>query len=122
MKPVWGQNAAGSAGRGIGSMQPSEFMKFAMPLMMAWYFSRRAFPPKLIHIIVALVIAMIPFVLVALQPDLNIGLIISCLCAIFKWHVMAINLRSNHCIGARSTIALDVLFAGVPKEKGTNLI
>ncbi len=61
---------------GIGSMQPSEFMKFAMPLMMAWYFSRRAFPPKFIHIIVALVIMMIPFVLVALQPDLNIGLII----------------------------------------------
>ena len=25
---------------GIGSMQPSEFMKFAMPLMMAWYFAR----------------------------------------------------------------------------------
>ena len=37
---------------GIGSMQPSEFMKFAMPLMMAWYFSRRPFPPKLLDIIV----------------------------------------------------------------------
>lgn len=68
---------------GIGSMQPSEFMKFAMPLMMAWYFSRRAFPPKLIHIIVALVIMMIPFVLVALQPDLNIGLIIPGVFALF---------------------------------------
>ena len=68
---------------GIGSMQPSEFMKFAMPLMMAWYFSRRAFPPKFIHIIVALVIMMIPFVLVALQPDLNIGLIIPGVFALF---------------------------------------
>ncbi|RKG33971.1 rod shape-determining protein RodA [Acinetobacter tianfuensis] len=61
---------------GIGSMQPSEVMKFAMPLMMAWYFSKRAFPPKFIHIIVALILMAIPFVLVALQPDLNIGLII----------------------------------------------
>lgn len=61
---------------GIGSMQPSEVMKFAMPLMMAWYFSNRAFPPKFVHIIIALIIMMVPFVLVALQPDLNIGLII----------------------------------------------
>ena len=57
-------------------MQPSEFMKFAMPLMMAWYFSRRPFPPKFLDIIIALVLMVIPFVLVALQPDLNIGLII----------------------------------------------
>ncbi|TSH73053.1 rod shape-determining protein RodA [Acinetobacter sp. RF15A] len=61
---------------GVGSMQPSELMKFAMPLMMAWYFSLRPFPPKLVHIIGALILLMIPFVLVALQPDLNIGLII----------------------------------------------
>ena len=61
---------------GIGSMQPSEFMKFAMPLMMAWYFARKPFPPKLIHILGALVIMFVPFVLVALQPDLSIGLII----------------------------------------------
>lgn len=61
---------------GIGSMQPSEVMKFAMPLMMAWYFSMRPFPPKFIHICIALVIMGIPFVLVALQPDLNIGLLV----------------------------------------------
>ncbi|MFH7766501.1 rod shape-determining protein RodA [Acinetobacter sp. BSP-28] len=61
---------------GIGSMQPSEIMKFAMPLMMAWYFSRRAFPPTFLQIMTGLILMMIPFVLVALQPDLNIGLII----------------------------------------------
>jgi rod shape determining protein RodA len=61
---------------GIGSMQPSEVMKFAMPLMMAWYFSLRPFPPKLRHIFLSMFIMMIPFVLVVLQPDLNIGLVI----------------------------------------------
>ncbi|MCT8089233.1 rod shape-determining protein RodA [Acinetobacter sp. ANC 4216] len=61
---------------GIGSMQPSEIMKFAMPLMMAWYFSRRAFPPTFLQIVTGLILMMIPFVMVALQPDLNIGLII----------------------------------------------
>ena len=61
---------------GIGSVQPSEFMKFCMPMMMAWYFSLKPFPPKFKHIVIALALMMVPFVLVALQPDLNIGLII----------------------------------------------
>ena len=42
---------------GVGSVQPSEFMKFTMPLMVAWYFSRKAIPPKLIHIIFAICFA-----------------------------------------------------------------
>ena len=78
---------------GIGSMQPSEFMKFAMPLMMAWYFSRRPFPPKLLDIIVALVLMLIPFVLVLLQPDMNIGLIIPGVFVLFlsgmSWKLIA---------------------------------
>ena len=68
---------------GIGSMQPSEFMKFAMPLMMAWYFAGRAFPPKFMHIVISLGIMMLPFLLAALQPDLNLGLLIPGVCVIF---------------------------------------
>ena len=61
---------------GIGSMQPSELMKFAMPLMVTWYVTRYPIPPRFKHIVVSLIIMVIPFILVALQPDLNIGLII----------------------------------------------
>ena len=68
---------------GIGSMQPSEFMKFAMPLMMAWYFSRQPLPPKFRHIVVALIIMCVPFVLALLQPDLAIGIIIGGVFALF---------------------------------------
>lgn len=68
---------------GLGSMQPSEIMKFAMPLMMAWYISRQPIPPKFTHILGALVIMGIPFVLVLLQPDLNIGLIIPGIMVLF---------------------------------------
>ena len=68
---------------GIGSMQPSDFMKFAMPLMMAWYFAGRAFPPKFMHIVISLGIMMLPFLLAALQPDLNLGLLIPGVCVIF---------------------------------------
>lgn len=78
---------------GIGSMQPSEFMKFAMPLMMAWYFARKPFPPKFLQIVGALILLMIPFVLVALQPDLNIGLIIPGIFVLFlsgmSWRLIA---------------------------------
>ncbi len=79
---------------GIGSMQPSEFMKFAMPLMMAWYFAGRAFPPKFIHIVISLGIMMLPFLLAALQPDLNLGLLIPGVCVIFlsgiSWRLIAL--------------------------------
>lgn len=77
---------------GLGSVQPSEFMKFSMPLMMAWYFSRKAIPPKLIHVIFAFILMLIPFVLVALQPDINIGLIIPGIFVIFlsgiSWRII----------------------------------
>ncbi len=76
----------------LGSMQPSEIMKFAMPLMMAWYFSRKTIPPKLSHVIIALFLMMIPFALVVLQPDLNIGLIIPGIFVIFlsgiSWRII----------------------------------
>ncbi len=79
---------------GIGSMQPSEFMKFAMPLMMAWYFAGRAFPPKFMHIVISLGIMMLPFLLAALQPDLNLGLLIPGVWVIFlsgiSWRLIAL--------------------------------
>lgn len=78
---------------GVGSMQPSEVMKFAMPLMMAWYFARKPFPPKFLDIVGALVILGVPFVLVALQPDLNIGLVIPGIFVLFlsgmSWRLIA---------------------------------
>lgn len=61
---------------GFGSVQPGEFMKIAMPLMMAWFLSRKAFPPALSHVLVALVLIFIPFLLIAKQPDLGTALLI----------------------------------------------
>ena len=61
---------------GLGSMQPSELMKFATPLMIAWYITRKPLPPQLKHIICALFLMCIPMVLIALQPDLGAGILI----------------------------------------------
>lgn len=62
---------------GFFSIQPSEFAKLALILLLAKYFSRRHIEIKnLRHIIVSGVYAGIIFVLVALQPDFGSALII----------------------------------------------
>lgn len=62
---------------GAFSIQPSEFAKLALILVLAKYFSRRHIEIKnLRHIIVSGIYAGIVFVLVALQPDFGSALII----------------------------------------------
>lgn len=61
---------------GFGSMQPSELMKFSIPLMITWYVTRTALPPKFKHIVISLVLMFCPLVLIALQPDLGAGILI----------------------------------------------
>ena len=61
---------------GFGSVQPSEFMKIGMPIMIAWFLSRKALPPSLGQVILSLVLTVIPFVLIAEQPDLGTSLLV----------------------------------------------
>ncbi len=56
---------------GIGSVQPSEFMKIAMPMTAAWLLSRASIPPAFTQILKALVLTAVPFLLIAKQPDLG---------------------------------------------------
>ena len=57
--------------------QPSEFMKLALPMVLAWYFHDRHLPPKKRHVFWALVIILIPTSLIVPQPDLGTALIVS---------------------------------------------
>lgn len=61
---------------GFGSMQPSELMKFSIPLMITWYVTRTALPPKFKDIVISLAFMFCPLVLIALQPDLGAGILI----------------------------------------------
>lgn len=61
---------------GLGSVQPSEFMKIAMPLMIAWFLSRRPLSPKISQICICLIFIGIPFILIAEQPDLGTSLLV----------------------------------------------
>ncbi|MFT6897516.1 MAG: rod shape determining protein RodA [Paraglaciecola sp.] len=58
--------------------QPSEIMKLAVPMMVAWYISRYNLPPKLNHILIGFVLVAIPTLLIAQQPDLGTSLLIAC--------------------------------------------
>ena len=57
-------------------IQPSELMKIAMPLMLAWYFQKREGIKKSWDYGVAAIILAIPVFLIARQPDLGTALLV----------------------------------------------
>jgi len=57
-------------------IQPSEIMKIAMPLMLAWYFQKREGVQKSWDYGVAIIILAIPVFLIARQPDLGTALLV----------------------------------------------
>jgi rod shape determining protein RodA len=62
---------------GVTRIQPSELMKVAVPLALAWYFDRYEAVLKLRDFAVAAVMLLVPVVLIAKQPDLGTALIIT---------------------------------------------
>jgi rod shape determining protein RodA len=61
---------------GVVRFQPSEMMKIAMPLMLAWYFQRREASLKVGDYLVAAVLLGVPTLLIAKQPDLGTALLV----------------------------------------------
>ncbi|MBV1907411.1 MAG: rod shape-determining protein RodA [Pseudomonadales bacterium] len=61
---------------GLPRFQPSEMMKVAVPLMVAWFLNDRPLPPRLRHLAWALLMILVPAVLVGLQPDLGTAILI----------------------------------------------
>ncbi len=61
---------------GIGNIQPSEIMKIALPLILAWYFERHEGSMNWRNFVVAAILVVIPFGLVVRQPDLGTALLI----------------------------------------------
>ncbi|MDR5853304.1 rod shape-determining protein RodA [Caballeronia sp. LZ062] len=57
-------------------IQPSEIMKIAMPLMLAWYYQRRESNIRWWDYIVGFVILMLPVGLIAKQPDLGTAVLV----------------------------------------------
>ena len=61
---------------GVTRIQPSEILKIAMPLMLAWYFHKYEAAIKLRHFAVAGLLLLVPFALIAKQPDLGTAILV----------------------------------------------
>ncbi|CAH2782028.1 MAG: Rod shape-determining protein RodA [uncultured Caballeronia sp.] len=57
-------------------IQPSEIMKIAMPLMLAWYFQRREGGIRWWDYIVGFLILILPTAIIAKQPDLGTAVLV----------------------------------------------
>ena len=57
-------------------IQPSEILKLAMPLMLAWWFQRREGQLRLLDFSIAGLLLLVPVGLVAKQPDLGTAILV----------------------------------------------
>ncbi|AMO37939.1 SEDS family protein MrdB [Thauera humireducens] len=62
---------------GITRIQPSEIMKIAMPLMLAWYFQQREGQTRFVDFLIAGLLLVVPFGLILIQPDLGTSLLVA---------------------------------------------
>jgi len=81
---------------GIIRFQPSEVMKVAMPLAVAYWIVRYGLPPRLGVTVVSLLIIGLPAVVIGLQPDLGTALLVAAsgvsvifMAGISWWQIMA---------------------------------
>jgi rod shape determining protein RodA len=92
---------------GIMQFQPSEIVKLAMPMMLAWYLDQKSLPPSLRVLCVCGLLLLIPLALVAKQPDLGTALIIvfTGLCVL-----LLAGIRWRYVIGVAAAVGAAVPF------------
>lgn len=73
---VVGQGAQRWIDLGFIRFQPSEAMKIAVPMMVAWFIADRGLPVSLPRALVALALALLPAAMIASQPDLGTALLV----------------------------------------------
>ena len=62
---------------GFMKFQPSEVMKLAVPMSVAWIIARHSLPPRLRHLLLGFLACAIPTLLIARQPDLGTSILIA---------------------------------------------
>ncbi|WP_295391838.1 rod shape-determining protein RodA [uncultured Thiodictyon sp.] len=62
---------------GVLRFQPSEMLKLAVPMTVAWVLADRSLPPRLGRVLAATVLILIPVVLIAKQPDLGTAILVA---------------------------------------------
>jgi len=62
---------------GFIRFQPSELVKLAVPMMIAWYLADKALPPTWRRLGLAAALTVVPVLLIAKQPDLGTSLLVA---------------------------------------------
>ena len=84
-------------------IQPSEVMKIAMPLMLAWYYQKRESNIRWCDYVVGFLILVLPVGLIAKQPDLGTAVL-----------VFAAGMFVIYFAGLSLKLIVPVLIAGLP--------
>lgn len=82
---------------GFTRLQPSEFMKICVPLMIASYIAKNAIPPTFKHVVLAVLLIFLPVFLVIQQPDLGTAILI---CASGFFVLFLAGLKRSYLISA----------------------
>jgi rod shape determining protein RodA len=62
---------------GVLRFQPSEIMKLAVPMMVAWFLAAKSLPPRLWRLSLSGLLIVVPVILIARQPDLGTALLVA---------------------------------------------
>ncbi len=62
---------------GFFRFQPSELLKLAVPMMIAWFLAEKALPPRWKRLAAAGILILVPVLLIARQPDLGTSLLVA---------------------------------------------
>ena len=81
---------------GFIRFQPSELMKLAMPLMVAWWYTKYGVPPRPIPLLGSLFLVLLPAACIVIQPDLGTSLLVAAsglfvvfIAGISVWYLLA---------------------------------
>jgi rod shape determining protein RodA len=79
---------------GLPSFQPSEVMKFIVPMLLAWYLASRPLPPRFKHLFWSAIMILMPAGLIIVQNDLGTAMMVTMsgifvvLLAGIKWRIV----------------------------------
>jgi rod shape determining protein RodA len=106
---VQGKGAQRWLDLGILRFQPSEIMKLAMPMLIAWYLHSRSLPPRPRELLLMAAFIGIPAALIARQPDLGTALLVAS-SGLFVVFLAGISLRLMLGLGVLAVAGAPVLW------------
>jgi rod shape-determining protein RodA len=89
--------------------QPSEIMKFAMPMMLAWYLQHQRTPIEVKNFLIAVGIILLPVIMIAKQPDLGTALLVMAIGS-FTLLLAGVNKRLIFLVFCLAGISLPVIW------------